>query len=156
MSCEVFDELRPVEPGLPFGCLDESFARKRFACQKDGIDTASLVFIVVTFQASSFTRERGASLFDELSRRFIHADHGKLRVVGTFIYIENLFHGGDKTTICLGRNDPSLLLPGFYFVFLKPDEWSHRKCCRHNGVPLPDQLRDAMTTVQTLPAARSS
>src|SRR5271157_5428291 len=117
MPREIFDELRPVEPGFSFRCFDHSFACERFACQKDGIDSASFVFIIMAFQTAPSARNWGASLFDELSRRLVHTHHWRPWAIGTLVHVENLFHGGDKATVCFGRNDPPLLLPGLYFVF---------------------------------------
>ncbi len=117
MSFEISDEPGPIGLGFPFTCLNEPSARQRFARHEHGIDAAPFVLIVVTLQAPPCARDRRTSLLNELSRRFIHTDHGKLRIIRTFIYIEDLLHGGDEITVCFGRNDPSLLLPGFYFVF---------------------------------------
>ncbi len=41
------EKLRPVRFGLAFGGLDEPFAGQRFAGQKDVIDTAAFVLVIM-------------------------------------------------------------------------------------------------------------
>jgi len=52
-----------------------------------------------------------------LDRLFIHAYHRTIDSIWPAIHFQNIFHGGDKATIVLGRNTPAFFQVRLKFVF---------------------------------------
>src|SRR5262245_49012702 len=59
-----------------------------------------------------------AALVEELLGSFVQADQRSLRIEGTLVDIQHVFHGAHKRGVGFGRNAPALLQPGLEFVFL--------------------------------------
>src|SRR4029077_17502236 len=80
-------------------------------------DAIAFVFVIVTRWLSRFGGDRRARVDDQLLRGFVEAHERALRIVRSLIDFQDVFHGGDKRRIGVGRNHPLLLAMRLWTVF---------------------------------------
>src|SRR6516164_8841158 len=80
-------------------------------------DAIAFVFVIVTRWLSRFGGDRRARVDDQLLRGFVEAHERALRIVRSLIDFQDVFHGGDKRRVGVGRNHPLLLAMRLENVF---------------------------------------
>src|SRR5271157_588043 len=91
-------------------------ATERFDGHHHTTGAVASIFIVL-FQWRPWTHgERDHHIADELTWAFIKANLRKVRIIGLFIEIEEIFHTGQELTIYL-RKAPLMFLPRLEVVF---------------------------------------
>jgi len=119
VSRNVLKKLCPVGFGLALGHFRQPLSCQGLACHKDIADAATFILVVVPLGFIRSSRQRHSRLTDQLSGSLIHADHRQGCVVWSPVYVEDLFHRGNKLGIGFRCNHPADFLPGFDFVFFK-------------------------------------
>ena len=113
----ILEKPGPIHFGLALRHLGHPRSSQGLACHEYVTDSASLVFVVVSFWPAGASRNRCARFADELSRRLVHADYRDVYVIRSAVHAENPFHRSNKLRIGCGGNYPANLPPWFDFVF---------------------------------------
>ena len=117
--CDFLDKRCPIRLPSVLGYLHHPPAGERFADHENVAPATAFILIVIALGPSSRRRDGGTGLADQLARGLVHAENREVFVIRSFIDIQNLFHGSDKVSILLWRNDPPFLFPGLDFVFFQ-------------------------------------
>ena len=115
-----------IDGGVAAGDLDMPPAFQRREHHEQIGDAIAFVFVIVARWLSRFGGGRRARLDDQLLRGFVEAHERALRIVRSLIDFQDVFHGGDKRRVGVGRNHPLLSAMGLENVFLA----FARSCCR--------------------------
>src|SRR6266487_19632 len=75
------------------------------------------IFVIVTRWLCRFGGDRRARVDDQLLRGFVEAHERALRIVRSLIDFQDVFHGGNKRRVVVGRNHPLLLAMRLENVF---------------------------------------
>ena len=140
-----------IDSGVAVGDLDMPPAFQRREHHEQIGNAIAFVFVIVTRWLSKFGGDRRARVDDQLLRGFVEAHERALRIVRSLIDFQDVFHGGDKRRVGVGRNHPLLLAMRLENVFLA----SARSCCRWRArqcaVRQPSPRADAGSIWQSLP-----
>ena len=131
-SGDFFYKASPVLRSSSFRDLYHALSCQWLAGKENIGFTAAPVFIIIFGRLSGRCRDWDSRLRDKLFWGFVHAYNRATCIKGSFIYIQDHFHIGDKATVLIRWNNPSLALPRLDFVFLKFDARFHEKCCQYN------------------------
>lgn len=82
------NELCPIGFRLSFRHLCHPFSGQRLVRHEYVADPAPLILIVITLRVPLSAGDGRACFFDELSRRFIHADDRMAGIIGAFVDIK--------------------------------------------------------------------
>lgn len=114
-------------------------------------DAAAFILVIVALWFAGACRQWHPGFTDQLTRRLIHRDHRHRCGVQSPVYIEYIFHRGNKMCVGMRCYHPTESFPWLNFVFLTSVEWSHTKQCQCIGV-LRHDLPAAVTTIERSPA----
>src|SRR5467141_4246758 len=106
-----------IDGGVAVGDLDMPPAFQRREHHEQIGDAIAFVFVIVARWLSRFGGDRRARLEDQLLRGFVEAHERALRIVRSLIDFQDVFHGGDKRRVGVGRNHPLLLVMRLENVF---------------------------------------
>src|SRR5947209_13299415 len=106
-----------IDGGVAVGDLDMPPAFQRREHHEQIGDAIAFVFVIVTRWLSRFGGDRRARVDDQLLRGFVEAHERALRIVRSLIDFQDVFHGGDKRRVGVGRNHPLLLAMRLENVF---------------------------------------
>src|SRR3954452_9250270 len=106
-----------IDGGVAVGDFDLPPAFQRREHHEQIGDAIAFVFVIVTRWLSRFGGDRRARLDDQLLGGFVEAHERALWIVRSLIDFQDVFHGGDKRRVGIGRNHPSLLAMRFENVF---------------------------------------
>ena len=107
---EFLNACRPIPFGASFGHLDVTPAAQRFATHEQIADSLALVFVIHALRVSRSNRQRLLDFADQLLAGFIHADHGKVRVVRQLVRLQDILHVPYEVRAGFRRNAPRLHL----------------------------------------------
>jgi hypothetical protein len=123
LSCWIFDHeklfymLRPIDPRSMFTSVGHAPPFQWFGEQKNTTGILADIFGILSLRLSFFHGDTLPSISQQLDRLFIHAYHRTIDVIRPAIHFQNIFHGGNETTVVLGRNTPALFQVRLTFVF---------------------------------------
>src|SRR6266700_2573337 len=106
-----------IDGGVAVGDRDMPPAFQRREHHEQIGDAIAFVFVIVTRWLSRFGGDRRARVDDQLLRGFVEAHERALRIVRSLIDFQDVFHGGDKRRVGVGRNHALLLAMWLENVF---------------------------------------
>src|SRR5438876_4181027 len=114
---QIPEHVGTIDGGAAVGALDMPPAFQRREHHDQIGDAIAFVFVIVTRWLSRFGGDRRARVDDQLLRGFVEAHERALRIVRSLIDFQDVFHGGDKRRVGVGRNHPLLLAMRLENVF---------------------------------------
>src|SRR4030042_5098335 len=115
----VFYLHRPIDFRSALGDPYISLPIKRFEKHEHIANTITLIFIIITYLYAGSHSPWFTGLFGQLFGCLVHADQWKIRIIGSLVNSQDIFHGTNKGRIGLRGNAPLIFQPRLKFVFFK-------------------------------------
>ena len=115
---QLFEHMGVVGGGVAVGHFDAAPAFEWRDHHEQTGHTVAMVFVIVTRLAPRRGWHGSSRFRNQRLRRFVHANHGTLRVMRPLIDLQHVFHIGDEGRVGLRRDPPWLLEMRLENVFL--------------------------------------